>query len=222
MPEEAANNYQHVIKAFQARRFDPVIFVHTAEEAKKAALDMIPEGARVSMGGSTTLRQIGLVDELKSNGLLTMTGAEVFMTSSNVITEDGKLLNTDMTGNRVSGMIFGHKQVIAVVGINKLVKDREAGLDRLRNLINPYLSKSAGLKNPCAVDGKCHDCISPTRVCSVTTILEAKPRVTNFAIILVGEDLGLGWDPDWNEERKDKIAGIFKEKWAEMIAARAG
>ena len=220
MTEELQNKYQDVIDAFKSRRFDPVIFVSSAAEAKKAVMDMIPEGAKVVTGGSTTLRQVGLFDELKSKQMLTISGADVFLSSSNVITEDGKLLNTDMTGNRVSGMIYGHKQVIIVVGVNKLVKDREAGLDRLRNLINPYLSKSAGLKNPCVVDGKCHDCKSPTRVCSVTTILEAKPRVTDIAIVLVGEDLGLGWNPDWEEARKKKIANVFKEKWAEMFAAR--
>jgi len=214
-------DHDKIVKAFKSRRFDPVIFVETAEEATKTVLEMIPADAKVGMGGSTSLMQLGIVEELVKRGSLTFSKPEIFLTSSNAITLDGKLVNTDMTGNRVSSMIFGPKQVIIVVGVNKIVKDVNAALDRLKNVINPYLAKNAGLKNPCSVDGKCHDCKSPTRVCSVTTIIEAKPRLTQISIVLVGEDLGLGWDPEWEEERKERIAEIFREKWSQMAMAAA-
>jgi len=51
--------------------------------------------------------------------------SDVFLTGSNTVTLDGKLVNTDMVGNRVAGMIYGAKKVVLVVGKNKLVKDEE-------------------------------------------------------------------------------------------------
>ncbi len=221
MPETKDLDPQALVEAFKSRRFDPVVFIEKAEDAAKAVLDMIPAAAKVGVGGSTSLMQMGVYAELRSRGVLTRKNPSIYLTSSNVVTLDGKLVNTDMTGNRVSSMIFGPKQVIVVVGINKVVKDLDAAFDRLKNVINPYLAKNAGLKNPCSVDGKCHDCKSPTRVCSVTTIIEAKPRVTQISIVLVGEDLGLGWEPDWDDVRKDKVAGVFKEQWAQMMADRS-
>ena len=53
-------------------------------------------------------------------------------------------------------------------------------------------------------------------------VIEAKPRVTQISIILVSEDLGLGWDPDWDQERQDKISLVFSGEWARLRAARSG
>jgi len=102
-----------------------------------------------------------------------------------------------------------------------VVKDLHTAWDRLKNVITPYLAKSSGLKTPCAVEGKCTDCTSPYRVCSVTTIIEAKPRMTRISIILVGEDMGLGWDPAWPEDRIEKIASVFRGYWSAMRSARS-
>jgi len=211
---------QNLIKSLKTNRFDPVEYVQTIDEAAKMTRGMIPEDAKVGMGGSTSLRQLGVIEDLVKQGRMTRSNPDIYLTSSNAITMDGKLVNTDMTGNRVSSMIFGPKQVIVVAGMNKVVKDLHAAWDRLKNVITPYLTKSSGLKVPCAVEGKCSDCSSPFRVCSVTTVIEAKPRLTRISIILVGEDMGLGWDPAWPEERIENIASVFREHWAAMRAAR--
>jgi hypothetical protein len=221
MTEIIPQEVQSLVKSLKSNRFDPVEYVETAEEAAKKVLAMIPPEAKVGIGGSTSLMQLGVVEELMKGGRLTRSRPDIYLTSSNAITLDGKLVNTDMTGNRVTSMIFGPKQVIVVVGLNKVVKDVPAALDRIKSVIAPNIARNAGLKTPCAVEGKCTDCKSPMRVCTVTTIIEAKPRVTQISIILVGEDLGLSWNPDWPEERKADIFSVFKEKWAQMAAARA-
>lgn len=211
-----------LIKVLRSNRFDPVEYIEKLEDAAKMVLDMIPPEAKVGMGGSTSLMQLGVIDELIKRGHMTRSRPDIFLTSSNAITMDGKLVNTDMTGNRVSSMIFGPKQVIVVAGMNKVVPDVPAALDRIKNVIAPTIARNSGLKTPCVVEGKCTDCKSPWRICTVTTIIEAKPRVTQISIILVGEDMGLGWDPDWDEARNEKISSVFKEEWAKLRAARPG
>jgi hypothetical protein len=220
MTEIIEQDVQTVVKALKSNRFDPVEYVEKAKDAAKMVLDRIPPEVKVGMGGSTSLMQLGVVDELIKRGSMTRSRPDIYLTSSNAITLDGKLVNTDMTGNRVTSMIFGPKQVIVVAGMNKVVKDVPAALDRIKNVIAPNLAKNSGLKTPCVVEGKCSDCKSPWRVCTVTTIIEAKPRLTQISVILIGEDLGLGWNPDWTEERKEKIFSVFKEKWGQLAAAR--
>jgi len=211
---------QKLIKALKSNRFEPVQYLETMADAAKRVLEMIPSDAKVGMGGSTSLMQIGIVEELIKRGSMTMLKPDVFLTSSNAITMDGKLVNTDFTGNRVSNMIFGPKQVIVVVGLNKVVNDVTSALNRIKTVVAPYIAKNAGLKTPCVIDGKCNDCKSPMRICAVTTIIEAKPRITQISIILVGEDIGLGWDPEWDEERKHKIASVFGEQWKALRRLR--
>lgn len=210
-------NIEATVKALKGNRFSPVEYVETAEEAARVVLNMIPREARVGMGGSASLMQLGIVDELIKRGTFTRSQPEVFLTSSNAITEDGKLVNTDMTGNRVSAMIFGPQQVIVVAGKNKIVKDVNAAFERIKRVTAPAMARIAGLKTPCAVDGgTCNDCKSPMRVCTVTTIIEAKPRVTQISIVLVGEDIGLGWENNWPSGRKEKIAAAFRDNLARL------
>jgi len=220
MTEINQQDVQTLVKSLKSNRFDPVEYVEKSADAAKIVLDMIPPDAKVGMGGSTSLMQLGVIEELIKRGSMTRSRPDIYLTSSNAITLDGKLVNTDMTGNRVTSMIFGPKQVIVVAGMNKVVKDIPAALDRIKNVIAPNIAKNSGLKTPCAVEGRCSDCKSPMRVCTVTTIIEAKPRLTQISVILVGEDIGLGWNPDWSEDRKANILSVFKEKWAQMTAAR--
>jgi len=220
MTEINQQDVQTLVKSLKSNRFDPVEYVEKSADAAKIVLDMIPPDAKVGMGGSTSLMQLGVIEELIKRGSMTRSRPDIYLTSSNAITLDGKLVNTDMTGNRVTSMIFGPKQVIVVAGMNKVVKDIPAALDRIKNVIAPNIAKNSGLKTPCAVEGRCSDCKSPMRVCTVTTIIEAKPRLTQISVILVGEDIGLGWNPDWSEDRKANIFSVFKEKWAQMTAAR--
>jgi len=217
-----------VVKSLKANRFDPVEFAEEGDTATRLALDMIPLEAIVGVPGSSSVRQIGLVSQLKrrgttvidiwepsklsqEEGLRQSLCSDILLTSSNAVTLDGKLVNIDGIGNRVAGMIFGPKKVIFVIGTNKLVRDVDEAIYRIKNTTTPYHAKHIGAKTPCAVLGHCTDCKTPERACNITTIIEGKPRFTDIAVILVDEDLGLGWNPDWPEARKERIASVYRE-----------
>lgn len=105
---------------------------------------------------------------------------------------DGKLLNADGTGNRVAAMIFGPPKVIIVAGINKIVKDAEEGLRRIRDVASPMNANRLGRNSPCGLKGTCVEdqCEPPERLCNIVTILERRPDMTDVTIMLVGETLG--------------------------------
>ena len=222
-----------VVKSLKANKFKPVEYVEKAEDAIDMVLDMIPEDASLEMAGSISVNQLGLINRLIERGNkgpdfsklgkvsmadMVRTRKDVLLASSNAVTLDGKLVNTDMMGNRVSAMILGPKKVILLIGRNKIVRDLDEALHRIKNVIAPYHAKTMGMKTPCAKTGKCEDCSSPQRICNVTTIISKKPPGVEFAIILVGEDLGLGWDPNWPEKRIEKIASAYRSEMAKMNA----
>ncbi|MHB8068874.1 MAG: lactate utilization protein [Desulfobaccales bacterium] len=182
----------------------------TAVDAKEMVLGLIPPGAAVGVGGSVTIRQLHLIETLCGQGhevhdhwqqglspeeireiKLRQIASPVFLTSTNALTRDGKLVNIDNTGNRVAAMIFGPQHVIVVAGINKIVANLEEALRRIKEKVAPVNTRRRQDQTPCAVTGKCEDCHSPHRLCRVTTILERKTRgVGTFSVIMVKEDLG--------------------------------
>ncbi len=186
------------------------IYSSTRAEAKDEVLKRIPPQAAVGVGGSVTLREIGLLEDLAKRGNKLFDHwkeglskeerfevgrkqqkSAVFLTSTNALTQDGKLINVDATGNRVTSMIFGPPEVIVVAGVNKIVKDVQEGLDRIKKVVAPQNCQRRKDPTPCAVDGVCHDCNSPGRLCRITAIIERKPFATKeFVVILVGENLG--------------------------------
>jgi hypothetical protein len=87
-------------------------------------------------------------------------------------------------------MIFGPKKVIVVAGANKIVKDLNEALERVRKVAAPMDARRLNLKTPCAVSGVCTDCDAPDRICRVTTIMHRKPLKTDITVVLVGEELG--------------------------------
>ena len=180
----------------------------TKEEALAKALELIPEEDVVAWGGSVSIKEIGLLDavkkrnpvidreladtpeekaELMRNALL----CDTYLMSSNAISKDGELVNIDGNGNRVAAMIFGPKQVIMVVGMNKIAGTLEGAIDRARHVAAPInASRFAGLGTPCAKLGTCANCLSPDSICCqmvITRISRVKERIK---IILVGENLG--------------------------------
>jgi L-lactate utilization protein LutB len=186
-----------------------VLYAGTKNQALQEALRVIPQNATVGIGGSVTAREIGLVEELNRRGNKVLEtwkkitpeedlairkghlNCDVFVSSSNAVTEDGKLVNADGTGNRVAAMIFGPPKVIVVAGINKIVKDVHAGIERIRNVATPMNVKRVGGTTPCVVDTcNLETCSPPNRHCHAITILEKRPTKTDTTVILVGEELG--------------------------------
>ena len=185
------------------------LYFSTRAEAKNEILKRIPPQATVGVGGSVTLREIGLLDDLAKRGHEVFDHwkeglskeerfemgrkqqkADIFLTSTNALTLDGKLINVDATGNRVTSMIFGPPNVIVLAGVNKIVTDLSEGLDRIKKVVAPRNCQRRKDSTPCALDLVCHDCQSPGRLCRITTIIERKPFDTELTVILVGEELG--------------------------------
>ncbi len=202
---------ENTMEALERNGFH-VKYYPTSKEALEGIIEMIPNGSTVGIGGSVTLREIGLVDALETLDFnianhwkanqegasqekimeirRTHINSDVFLTSTNAITETGELVNIDGTGQRVAAMIFGPKKVIIVTGVNKITGDLEEGLWRASNIAAPMNARRLHPKTPCAETGECDDCLSPGRICNITTILHRKPSKTDVTVVLVGEKLG--------------------------------
>lgn len=197
---------QRTLAALEKNGFQ-TFFAPTTNEALEKVLSLIPSNAKVGIGGSNTLREINLIDALTARGntmfehwqqpeenvvtiMREQLNSDVFVASSNAVTEDGKLINIDKAGNRVAAMIFGPKKVILVVGVNKIVKDVDEGIKRAKNVAAAMNARRRGDKTPCAITGVCTDCDAQDRVCRVITIMEKKPSRSDISVILVCEELG--------------------------------
>lgn len=225
---------ERTLEALKRNGFAPH-FASDGAAARQIVLDMISPDATVGAGDSTTLRQIGVFEALAERGqqvinpftreltldpakhplmqktLRRTLGNDVYVTGANALTLEGILVSTDRTGNRLAGMIFGAPQVIVVVSQNKIVRNVEEALRRIKDVIAPAHAGWKGRKTPCAATGNCNDCDSPDRICRITVIIEKRPQFTEMSVVLVGEDLGLGWDPLWPNERIEAIRSWYQE-----------
>ena len=195
---------QKVIKGLASRNMTGY-YAASAEEAKKIALDLIPEGSSISMGGGMSVHEIGLVEALKEGNynfidrdkaedkraaMLAAYDADFFLSGCNAMTEDGVLVNIDGNANRVSAIAQGPKHVIFVVGMNKVCSDIDAAMKRARNVAAPINAQRFGLSTPCAKTGKCMDCKSPDTICCQFLITRFSRHKDRIHVILVGEELG--------------------------------
>jgi L-lactate utilization protein LutB len=148
-------DFNEIFLALQARGIEGY-YTENKEAALAKAIGLIPSGSSVSCGGSTTIEEIGLMEELANrndikvwnpkaaDGAKAMDeiahkalAAEVFLMSSNAITLSGELVNVDGYGNRVSALIFGPKTVLIVAGKNKIVDNVDAAMERIRTVAAP-------------------------------------------------------------------------------------
>lgn len=116
--------------------------------------------------------------------------ADIYLCSSNAVTKDGQLVNIDGTCNRIAGMLHGTGKVYMVIGANKIAKDFEEAISRIKNVACPANAKRLGLNTPCAKTGHCMDCTSSDRMCNATLILDRKPGSHPFEILLVNQEMG--------------------------------
>ena len=116
---------------------------------------------------------------------------DLFITGTNAITEGGQLVNLDMIGNRICGITFGPKNVIILVGRNKIVPDFEAAIYRIKNFSAPANSMRLSKKTPCIKTSFCEECRSEERICNTWTITEKSYPKGRIRIVLINKDLGL-------------------------------
>lgn len=232
MTMDMEKSIKKTLKYLKARNFKP-LYADSSEEARDIMLNLIPHNTVVGVGDSSSIRQIGIIKHLEGRGTrvinpfdperpigdpkeyaafvfrssIEAARCDLFLTGTNAVTEDGRLVNIDGVGNRVAGMIWGHPRVVLAVGKNKIVKDLDAAFYRLRHVTAPEHALRSGVSGvPCIVEGECKDCMVKTRICNVTTIMEGSPHFTEITVIIVNEDLGLGWDLTWPRERIEQIS----------------
>ena len=198
------------MEAFRRNRYDVSRFAERTAAADYLAAEI--RGKRVGFGDSETLRALSLYERLSEHNEVIdppraghVGGIEAFLTagrealmtdifvlSANAITEQGHILNMDGAGNRVAGSLFGHEKTYFVVGINKLVPDIAAGIERIHRIAAPRNAHRKGKKTPCAKDGtRCYDCAALERICNALTIHYKKMSYRPMELVLIEEELGL-------------------------------
>ena len=173
----------------------------TKEEAA-AHLEKTIRGETIGFGGSITLQEMGLYERLSEKNSVIWHWIDpknrdryaeftAYVTSLNGIAETGELVNIDGSGNRVAATLYGPKKVFFVAGRNKIRPDLHSAIDRARNVASPLNAKRIGAPTPCVSVGRCHDCLSPKRICGVMSI-HMRPMIgaEHTEVVLIDEDIG--------------------------------
>ena len=190
-------------------------YAKTGADAVEQVRALMQKGDVISCGGSVTLDATGVKALMRSGDYEFLDreacpnreaqqelyrkvfSADVFLTSTNAVTENGELYNVDGNGNRVAAMLFGPKKVIVVAGYNKIVRDLDAAADYVRSVATPANAFRLGLSTPCTQGacpgtGKemCAGCASESRICSLFTVMARQGNKGRVHVILVGEEIG--------------------------------
>ncbi len=200
-------------KELEANNFE--VFV---AENKAAAKEIVMENIipainpkSISWGGSMTFVATGLYAALKNREDMEVLDTldkkikpaqayerrrqsllvDLFITGTNAVTESGQLVNLDMTGNRVVGITFGPKNVVVLVGRNKIVSSLNTAIFRVKNYAAPTNAMRLDKKTPCIKTSYCEECSSPDRICNTWTITEKSFPKGRTRVVLINESMGL-------------------------------
>ena len=192
-----------VIKGLKSRNMSGY-YAADKEEAVKLALELIPEGSTISMGGCASAQEVGLIKALKEGNynyidraklspresLMAAYDSDIFLSSAKAITSDGIMVNIDGNSNRVSCIAQGPRKVVFIVGMNKVCPDLDDAMKRARNVAAPVNAQRFDIKTPCKETGKCFDCQSPDTICCQFVITRYSRHGDRIHVILVNDTLG--------------------------------
>ncbi len=192
---------------FKLRNIE-VEYFESLEFAKSYILDIVSIESKIGIGHSATLQKMNITNsllergnvvydkelaknrdeckELKRKALTT----DWYITGSNAISVDGRIVNVDHSGNRVASITFGPDKVIIVVGKNKIVESVDEAIKRVKNIACPLNAKRAGFNPPCVTLNRCVDCISKERVCNSLSIIEGQSDCNRIKVLIVNEECG--------------------------------
>ena len=193
---------EKTIKNMKARRFEVSHFATGSEAAQYIAANT--HNTQVGIGGSTTVKEIGLYELIKEDNEVfwhwiepgnetcnKACAAPVYICSANGISEEGEIVNIDGRGNRLAGTCWGEKKIYIVAGTNKITPNLHTAIDRARNVAATKNISRFPYNTPCKVDGKCHDCRSADRACNGMLILFGPMFGTKVEVVLIDEELGM-------------------------------
>lgn len=183
-------------------------FFENSNDCVDAILSSIPESSIISWGGSESIKECGLMERIKQGNyhLIDRTSAsspeesrklyaesvlsDYYLMSSNAVTLQGELVNIDGNGNRVACLIHGPRNIIMVVGMNKLVSDVSSGIQRVRNFAAPPNAKRLNRQTPCNATGHCGDCLSPDCMCNHIVVTRRSGIKGRIKVYFIAEELG--------------------------------
>lgn len=166
MPSESG--ITEMAKAVEKRGIR-VLVVDNRAQALEKLKELIPPGAEVMNGSSTTLIQAGFTDLLESGRWSSVhravaaendkqkrddlrrrsVTADYFLAGVNAIAMTGELAAADASGSRVGAFPFAAKNLILVSGANKIVPTLEDALARICEYAYPLedarMKKSYGM-----------------------------------------------------------------------------
>lgn len=184
-------------------------YAENREQLFEIVRSLIADDKLITAGGSMSMKESGVTDLLmneykgvyidRSEGktpeeveeiLRKAFVSDTFFASTNALTEDGELYNVDGKGNRVSAMIYGPKQVVLVVGVNKIVKDMEEAIRRVETIAAPKNTVRLNCATPCAKTGECAHCRSDARICCSYVRMGQQREKDRIKVIIINENLG--------------------------------
>lgn len=217
---ESLNRLNAAAEKLDANRMEVYVLPDRASACEKVR-ELIPKDAVAAVGGSLTLEQCGILDLLRSGSYRFLDRydenltaeekteifrksffADVYLCSCNAVTDDGMLYNVDGNSNRVAAIAHGPKTVILVVGRNKLVKNLEEAVHRVKTIAAPLNAKRLNSKTPCAKLGHCisletensqmtDGCRVPGRMCCNYLVSSLQRIPDRIKVLLINEDLGM-------------------------------
>ena len=191
-----------------------------AAEAQELFKKLVKPGDTITHGGSETLKQIGIPELLRSGEYNYLDRdkpglsrpeieeiyrksyfADVYLTSSNAVTENGELYNVDGNSNRVSAILYGPKSVIVFVGYNKLVRNIDEAVTRVKTIAAPANTIRLNCDTPCNKTGECvslkkkgaemcEGCGGDGRICCNYVVSAQQRHKNRIKVIIVKEQLG--------------------------------
>ncbi len=198
---------ENIIKQLEKRGMEGYFFEDSAS-CTNAILASIPDNSTISWGGSESIKESGLMDRIREGNYKLIDRAsaatpeegrqlyaqavlsDYYLMSSNAVTLQGELVNIDGAGNRVACLIHGPKNIIMVVGMNKVVTDIASGIERVRNFAAPPNAKRLNRQTPCNAVGHCNDCLSPDCMCNQIVITRRSGIKGRIKVYFVAEELG--------------------------------
>ncbi|MCQ2241508.1 lactate utilization protein [Treponema sp.] len=194
---------ESIIAKMKARGME-AFYCDNIEDGKKKVLELIGNaGKSVGYGGSMTIDECGLKNDIAAAGHnlikreelsveeanVKNINADTFLMSSNAITLNGELVNIDKRGNRVCYLIYGPKQVIILAGMNKITANVDDAIRRVRAEATPPNAVRLNLNTPCSKNGRCVDCVGDSLCANIVTTRTSCPP-GRIKVVLVGEELG--------------------------------
>ena len=194
------------VEALRKNGFDAV-FLPDRESVRARILAECEKARSIGFGGSVSITELGIKEALAGSGKLLLDHGKVppgekqpirlaqltcdlFLSSANAVTLDGRLINLDGVGNRTNALTFGPGKIIIAAGINKIAADVQEGIRRIKTIAAPMNAKRLNLTTPCVASGLCEECDSPQRICRVYSIIERKPLYSDMTVLLCGEPMG--------------------------------